>query len=357
MSWIAISGSDQSWLCPRTFDVPVQSRDVLLSRGTIMLETRLSPFGRPQKLLAYSRTHPWNGSIVFQALPSGAVVLVMTHGEDVFHTVLQQTDDTRTEVLRISFSWDSEARFGQIAVERPESDTVVIKNTPPPPPLVLEDVFSLVRRPQLCEMDEDLVFFAVSKEIEPIGPMPSVIGKTPVLTPYGYKKIADLKTGDTIRALSGDAIPVLSQISRLVPALGSFQPVRLRAPYFGLRKDVVVAPHQRLVIGGSEVEYTFGREAVLVPALSLVNGFAAVYERGHPMVRYHDLLLPTHQPYIAAGAAVESLYIGRLRRRRAQIAQTLLAECPSNLLPEHARTGLKVLKPFEAITLAEARAA
>ena len=63
----------------------------------------------------------------------------MSQGENVFHTVLQHKHDVRTDVLRVTYSWDSEKRFGRIAVERPESDSVVVQTTPPPPPLMIED--------------------------------------------------------------------------------------------------------------------------------------------------------------------------------------------------------------------------
>lgn len=357
MSWIAISGQGLAWVCPERFGATAASRDILMPRGSILIETRISPEDRLQTLLSYERGHPWKGSISVRAVPGGGIVLVMSQGDDVFHTVLQHRHEARTDVLRVTFCWDSEARFGRIILERPESDAVVVRDTPPPPPMLLEDIYTLVRRPQLVEMDEDVLFFAVSDEIEPVGPMPSLVGQTPVLTPEGYKAISTLTTGDTVVTRGHGLVPVLARVTRRVPALGMFQPVRLRAPYFGLRRDLVVAPHQRLVIGGSEVEYLFGREAVLIPAISLVNGFGAVYEKGVQMVRYHQLILPGHEPVISAEAQLETLYVGRLRRNRTQLKQTLLTEVPGNLIPEHARAGLKVLRPFEAITLAEARAA
>lgn len=357
MSWIAISGEGQSWVCPGLFGAGGVQRDLLMARGSIMMETRISPDGRPQTLLSYERIHPWAASISFRALPGGGIVLVMSQGAEVFHTVLSHKHDARTDVLRVTFSWDSEARFGQIAVERPESDTVVVRDTPPPPPLMFEDVYTLTRRPQLCQLDRDLIFFAVSDQIEPIGPTPLATGQVPVETPSGHRPLKDLQAGDCVTTRHSGMATVLHRVERRVPAMGSFQPVRLRAPYLGLRRDVVVSPQQRLVIGGTDVEYLFGCQAVLVPALSLVNGFAAVLEQGHLTVRYHDLLLPRHEPFIAAGAELESLYIGRLRRKSDNLDRTLLAGLPRNLLPEHARVGLKVLRPFEAITLVEARAA
>lgn len=357
MTWIAISGREQAWVCPETFKTAGAPRDLLLARGTIMIETRLSPEDRPQTLLSYRRRHPWEGSISVQAVPGGGVILVLTQGEAVFHTVLQGRHHARTDVLRVTYSWDSERRFGRIAVEQPESDNVEIRMTPPPPPLMLEDIHSLTRRPQLCQIDPDVIFFAVSDCIEPIGPMPSVTGQTPVLTPRGYCCMSQLQSGDTLRTARNGVVPVLMRVSRRVPALGSFQPVRLRAPYFGLLQDIVVAPTQRLVISGTDVEYLFGREAVLVAAGSLVNGYAAVLEPGHLQVCYHHLLLPSHEPLVAAGLELESLYVGRLRRHKVQLEQSLLRACPPGLLPEHARLNLKVLRSFETITLTEARAA
>lgn len=357
MSWIAYSGQGRSWVCPDTFDTRRGPRDTLLARGSIVIETRLSSEERPQTLLSYERQYPWKGGISFRAVPGGAIILVMYQGSEVFHTALQYHHDARADVLRVTFSWDSEARTGQIAVERPESDVIAVQATPPPPPLLLEDIYTLTQRPQLCEQDPDVLFFAVSDVIEPIGPMPSVIGSLPVLTPFGYRSVRDLKCGDTVTTRSNGVVPVLAQISREVPALGSFQPVRIRAPYFGLRRDLLVAPHQRLVIGGTDVEYIFGREAVLISAASLVNGYAAYFAEDVHMVRYHQLLLPGHEPFVTGDTELESLYVGRIRRRREDVAQTLLNNVPASLLPEHARRGLKVLDPFEAITLAEARAA
>ena len=112
----------------------------------------------------------------------------------------------------------------------------------------------------------------------------------------------------------GDAVPVLHRLSRRVPACGSFAPVRLRAPYFGLRQDITVAPSQRLVLSGSDVEYMFSQEAVLVEARHLVGGFAALAASAGPTITYTQLLLPEHEALDAAGCVAETLFVGRLRR-------------------------------------------
>ena len=170
-------------------------------------------------------------------------------------------------------------------------------------------------------------------QIEPLGPMPALTGNVPIRTPCGYRRVGHLKRGDLILTEMGETVPVLHVIRRRVPARGSFRPVRLRAPYFGLRQDVIVAPHQRLVLSGSQVEYTFGREAVLVPARYLINGVSALAVDGPDELTYHQLLLPDHEVLLAAGCPMESLYIGRLRRKPEQLAASLLARnqsCPAS---------------------------
>ncbi|SLN22821.1 hypothetical protein ROJ8625_00896 [Roseivivax jejudonensis] len=357
MSWIAVTGGDVAWTCPRAFPEGAGPRHALLTRGSLVVETRLSPEARPQMLLGYERRHPWSGRISLQAVPGGGVVLVMVQGEEVFHTVLPPLSDGRLDVLRLTYAWDAPARWGRLSVERPEEDGVRSVETPPPPPLMLEDIYTMIHRPQLCERDADVVFFAASSAVEPVGPVPTLTGPMPVETETGVVPVSDLGAGMHVCTRDNGVQRVVGRIERVVPALGSFRPVRLRAPYLGLQRDLVVAPQQRLLIGGSEVEYLFGRETVLIPAAALANGFTGTAMQEHLFVRYHQLVLPRHDALRVVGADLESLYLGRLRRRREELAATLLSEWDPASLPEHFRAGHQVLRPFEAITLAEARAA
>lgn len=206
-------------------------------------------------------------------------------------------------------------------------------------------------------LSQEVLFSAISDEILPIGPMPSLHPATPIATPGGYRTAESLRRGDTVVTDNGDTVPVLHSVRHTVPARGSFAPVRLRAPYFGLQRDIVVAPEQRLVLEGSEVEYIFGQEAVLVPARHLVNGHAAMWHTCGTTTEYVQVVLPGHEALMAAGCAVESLYIGRIRRDADRLDASVLADVPSRLLPEHARPIHQVLGSFEAITLVDQRAA
>lgn len=364
MTWIALADKDD-----RRFscfgighdkrDAPVcgTQDDDLLTSGSIMFETRQAPDGRPQLLLGYKSTFPWLRSLTFQAIPGGGVALVQVQGNDITHAAIQHKDSGRNEVLRITYSWDSTAKWGRLAMEHPESNRVVTVPVSNPKPISIEDLRNMMLGRGDQTFSSDVIFATLSSRVEPIGPMPSLLPSTPLATPWGFKPLSQLKRGDTVMTQDSGVVPVLETVSRTVPARGSYAPIRLRAPYFGLQQDIVVAPDQRLVIDGPEVEYLFAKEAVLIPARHLVNGFAALQETCGPTITYSQLLLPAHETMLAAGAPAESLYIGRLRRQPVHMASSVLAGFDRNLLPEHGQPAHPVLKWFEAITLASRRAA
>jgi hypothetical protein len=364
MTWIAIADHAQNLFCAQGLhagkgapDASTDDVNRFLPRGSIMLETYLSAQGRLQDLLGYHRAHPWKSGITLQAVPGGGIVLVITQGNQVFHAALDHPVQTRTDVVRITYSWDAPRKWGRLSVEFPGTTRLVSVILKAPKPLYLADIKEMTSTPGLRRMDDDVVFFAVSDRVEPIGPTPSLTATTPILTPSGYRPVGKLKRGDVVTSDDGNILPILQMVHRTVPARGTFEPVRLRHPYFELQRDVIVGPLQRLVMGGSRVEYMFGTERVLVPARHVVNGTAAVYEKGHAVVTYSQILLPDHEAVIAAGTAVESLDIGRIRRKPNLLAESLLSGFERALLPDHSVTAYPVLRPFDAITLAEERAA
>lgn len=361
MGWIGITDHHGGWFSLRGPNRPHPAKDVrpdtLLPRGSLVVETRLSSEGRPQTLLSFQRAHPWPGSFSLQALPNGSIILVESQGDDVRHAVLPCPYDDRTEIIRLTYSWDAPRGWGRLTMERPDANVVQSIDWKKPRPVVLEDMQAVMTQPPRREMDNHVIFAAVSDRVEPIGPMPGLTSRTPIMTQFGEKPICKIKRGDVVVTDQQEHVPVLQVIRRVVPARGSFHPIRLHARYFGLRGDIVVAPHQMLIMAGSQVEYTFNKEAVLVPARQLVNNISAWFASGPELVEYYQLLLAGHEGIMAAGCAVESLYIGRLRRKQEQLADSVLAEFDRARLPEHAKPIWPILKPFEAITLAQNRIA
>ena len=359
MTWFALldCGTREPWVREDVDALLCQRERACVPKGSILLETRLSPDARPQTLLAYKRSGPKPGSFSLMSTPHGSVVLVMAQGDTIIHEVVERGREARTDTLQITISWDVSRRFGRLVVARPETEHVLIRHFAMNHAPLLTDLLALSRPKGLTEIDPDVLFVALSTAIEPVGPMPTLSPSVPVETAQGLRLATTLKQGDVLRAASGKLVPVLQAVRREVPALGSFRPVRLRAPYFGLTQDVVVSRHQRLLVSGPEVEYLFGREEVLIPASALVNGYAGHYEPAPRFVTYHQVLLPHHDAVRIPDAALETLYLGRMRRDKALVDASLFAGMARNHLPEHHRAGYQVLRSFEAISLAEARAA
>lgn len=364
MTWLALSDHDDRRFSLRGLGADKQDKPLLadhpqslLTRGTIMFETRLSPDGKPQVLFGYKTTFPALRSLTFQAIPGGGIAMVQVQDQDICHAAIQMSETGRTDVVRITYSWDCNADWARMTLERPEDAQISHAYIDVPKPLSLDDIRDLMLGRSDHSFSADMVFAALSDQIEPIGPMPSLHPTTAVATPRGYKEVGQLQRGDTVLTGNAGTVPVLHSLSRTVPARGSYRPVRLRAPYFGLQQDIIVSPDQRLIIDGPEVEYLFNQEAVLVPARHLVNGFAALEEPCGPVIRYAQLLLPSHETLLAAGTTLESLYIGRIRRNGQHLANSLLQSLDRGTLPEHGRPAHHVLRWYDAIHLARQRAA
>lgn len=360
MGWLCIATRDRGCKTPGGADMPApdtQGFGGVMPRGTILIETCLSGAARPKVLLAFDRSGPSAGRFSIQALPTGGIVMVDALDDDIRHATLGYDADGRVEALRITYGWDVAAGWARLTLEHTETDAIHSVDLKTPLPIPRDDLIRALRTMPNRDVSDDLVFAALSDEVEPVGPMPALTSRVPILTSNGEVPVADIRRGDIVITDYGARAPVLQVVSRTVPAFGSFQPVRLRAPYFGLASDIVVAPAQRLVMSGTEVEYMFGREAVLVPARHLINDRSAFYAKGAALVTYHHLLLPGHEAVLAGGCALESLYVGRLRRKPQALRASVLARFDRVRLPEHARPVWPVLKPFEAVTLASTRAA
>lgn len=350
MTWVGIADQRSQSLAALDEHAP-------MPKGTLIMETNVAPHTKPQTLLGLDLRGSEICDLSIQAMPGGGIHFLLRSDSEIIHAALLHDAEDQANLLRISYSWDMESSKGRLVIERPGTNKLYLREIERPLPLSAQAIRALVEPSGRRHICEDLVFLAISNEVEPIGPMPALCPQTPIQTPDGMKPAGSLKRGDLITSLNGDAIPVLQVVRKTLPARGSFQPVRLRAPYFGLTQDIVVTPEARLVVGGTQVEYLFGSENVLVPVKHLTSAASASFEGDHNLVTYVQLLLPDHETIIAGGTAIESLSIGRIRRKRQLINATLLGEFDPHTLPEHSKTVFPVLKNYEAVTLAKLRAA
>lgn len=359
MSWVGLTDHQEGRFAPSGFtqDPSPRALGETLNRGTLMFETRVPGQVRPHDLLGVSHNYPCARDLVFRAIPGGGIAMMHRNQNDIIHAGARWVGDGRAHTLRVTYAWDASSGWARLALEQPERLRVMTNIVHTSRAQVSHDLRDLMLGYPNRILSKEVLFAALSTDIAPIGPMPTLHPSTPIATPMGERQAGSLRRGDTVLTGSGDVVPVLHVVRSRVPARGSFAPVRLRAPYFGLTRDIVVGPEQRLVLHGSEVEYNFGQQAVLVPARHVVTGHAAKWVNPSAIADYVQLVLPGHEVLVAAGCALESLYIGRLRRNQAQLAASVLADIPSRLLPEHARPYHQVLRPFEAISLLDQRAA
>jgi len=362
MVWIALS--DHAGGAFATAGLGASDKDRLappdnavVRRGTIMIETRFSELSRPQTLLAFRHAHPFDGGFSLRALPRGGITLAQNIGADMLHATLDHGHDARADLVRITYCWDCEKSWARLSLERLDNGQTVTRYLPRAHPLPFADMRRLARPGAPIDMDSEVVFVAMADHVHPTGPLPGLCASVPVATPSGPVPAACLRRGDTVCTADGDIVPVLQTVRLTVPARGTLRPIRLRAPFFGLNRDTHVAPHQRLVMSGSQVDYMFATSSVLVPARHLVNDSSAFVVKTGDVVTYHHILLPAHKAVMVDDCQLESLYIGRLRRNPKALSESVLAHCSHARLPEHARPVSPVLKPFEAITLARANAA
>ncbi|MEC3859766.1 Hint domain-containing protein [Mesobacterium sp. TK19101] len=357
MGWLSFDGDGQSWIAPQLAARRLKGVEQAIPRGTLIVETPAPTLATGPTLLRMTRTEGAQGLFSLQWVPAMGIVLVITVGRDVFHASLPLTGDPAR--LRISFSWDSPANVSRLAVENPDDDSLHYAMGRAPAALMLSDMWALARERHLNGLAAQAGFMAVSDGVEPIGPAPSLHDDTAIDTPHGPVPLKQLKPGDTVRTLSGAVMPVLQVVRRSVPAVGSFRPVRLRAPHFGLKRDLVATPQQRLVVTGGDVEYDYGADAVRLAISNLPRGFAQTDDAPHraPFVNLAQLVLPEPVAVLCHGVPLDTLNIGRIRRQKDRLEQSLLAQGPLHLLPEHGPSPYPLLGATETASLAATRAA
>lgn len=364
MGWIAVADKEMGSFHPGGLhrspgqpDLIETHPDALMVRGTLMLETRIPDTTRPRTLLHHEHAGDWPFHLSVKAVPGGGMIFVLNQGGAVQHQVISAPESGRTETLRLTFCWDAPARRGHLALEFGDDAQAVLTELCAPSPLRVTDLQDLFRPGGKRFMAPEIEFIALSTRIEPVGPSPGLNPDTPIATPHGYRPLRSLRRGDLVISERGTAVPVLQRVIRTVPAYGSFRPLSLRSPYFGLQQDLLVAPGQRLLLRGSDVEYLFGHQAVLSPARHFADTHAVHSGRCGALATYAQLLLPGHDMVSAAGATLESLFIGRLHRKPALLSASLLSTTERARLPDHGTSRIPVLRPFDARILAERRAA
>jgi hypothetical protein len=356
MTWIAVT-QDQTSAFERGAPTGLRvsrramARSDDLTRGSLYLEADLQRWKHDDQAL-----------FVFHSNDPVHSHCAMHLGADATLTFSRRLDGESRQVcmpingamidgtLRVTVSWDCARGTGLISAELPDEGVLVQREMIAPLPWTQGDLHRLKTPRATFAFGPSLRCFGLSDGVEPVGLSPSLTDGTPILTPNGYVPIETLSAGDLVQTEQGPrAICWITQ--REVLARGRFRPIRLLAPYLGLKQDIILSPEQRIKISGTEVEYLFNEEAVLVPAQTFLHSNFATWHPAPAVIRYHQLVLEDHGVIDVAGCPMDTMFIGDLREQSEVMSTTVLAEASASQIPVHHAMAYPALCNFEAITL------
>lgn len=360
MAWIGLREKDGARFEPQGLGAPPgppPSPDDLLATGTLLIEFRHDRSDTRRNLVRFSTRMPWASSLSLCVDPDGTILLLQAQGERHLSCRLPTDLDDLFETALLGFAWDAPRRTGTLSLWVPDRGALFQTAVEGPLPLSLRDAERIVGLPSLCPLAANVDWLALADRAEPLGPVPSLGPAAQVATPGGPRPVHRLRPGDTVTTADGGTAQVRWSGAQEVPARGRFAPLRLRAPFHGLRHDLLVAPDQRLRIGGSDVEYLFGAEEVSVAARHLAPGALALAEGPRWTVTYHQVLLDRPAALLVNGTQADSFDAAPLLADRALLPGSVLRGLPDALLPRGVSSGIPVLRGFEAMTLGALSAA
>ncbi len=334
------------------------SSDALLTKGSVVVEFDMGADGRvPTRLVDFQSDVRWKRRFTIFLNADYSVSVEIRQGHARSYVRLSDWQKLPAARARLTYAWDAPARLGLLTVECLETGQVTQKLFEAPIPIPKSDFQNLIGGAENTEFDFRLNSLAVSDTIEPIGPAPSISTGTLVETVDGPRPIERLQLGDLVVTASNGLQPIRWIIKQELPECGSYRPIKLRAPYLGLRKDITVGQNQRILFEGAEAEYLFGEDAVLIEARQLLGHPSATLSPAKFTRHYFQLLLDHHECIQLSGAWSESLFVGRLAERPQVLATSRLYKLPSSAMPIHRKYVRPMLRNYETRTLLDALSA
>jgi hypothetical protein len=332
--------------------------DALLTKGSVVAEFDMSAEGRvPTRLLDFESDAGWKRRFTIFLNADYSVSVEVQQGHARSYVRLTEWQRLPTGRARMTYAWDAPGKLGLLTIECLETGQVTQALFEAPIPMPKSDLEKIVAGTTNTEFDYRLNSLAVSDGIEAIGPAPSISDGTLVETAEGPRPIERLQLGDLVMTVNNGLQPIRWIVQQELPECGSYRPIKLRAPYLGLRKDISVGQSQRILFEGAEAEYLFGEDAVLIEARQLLGHPSATLSRARLTRKYHQILLDRHECIQLCGAWSESLFVGRLAERPQVLATSRLYQLPSSAMPIHRGYVRPMLRNYETRTLLDALSA
>ncbi len=330
----------------------------LLARGTLMAEFVLErgQFG-PLSLVHMATHADWPRLFSLAITTEGRLMLRQRQGDALAAVSLDAADLLAGGgALRVSFSWDAPAGQSVLTLESLDGGAMRQRAGANPLPLPAADLDALLTGHGAAVHCSALRWLGLARGQMPVGPGALFAPSTPLETPKGPRPAAQILAGDWVNTLDAGVQKVQWSGRVRLPALGALAPIRLSAGRFAKSTDLWVLPQTQVAVTDATVEYLFGTDAVLVEARYLVDQLSVTQIERPVVLSWHGILLRGHHVLIADGFGLESLFLGALAGAPELAATTALAPLvATGAAPLHRRPALRVLRPFEAASLAAAR--
>lgn len=254
-------------------DTVLPSADRLLARGMLVAEFAL-PLEHPTVLLQAEGAQ----RLALFVDPATGVTLTHRRGDQVVNHRLPGALPTLRATARLSFTFDALSgrwKLDLAVIGLPGHD----RQAPGVGAMPIE-----IAALQEARRARALLWYGATDAPGLPERAPWIGPQSLIETPSGLVPACDLRPGDLVMTLDAGAQPLRRLIRRRLPARGSFAPIRLRSPFFGASRDILVSTDQPILISGPSVEYLCGTEEALVPALALCDGSLAHREERRAVV-------------------------------------------------------------------------
>ncbi len=326
--------------------------DLLLPSGTIVLEVELPDNRRGRvALVDFHSDAGWPRRFTISFGAVGEILLSLRHGLGHSTAELNSPEFVAGKRFRMTYCWDAPQRKAQFTLQSLDRFSIHQAAVHDPFPLPLSDLFDIAGRQGATVIDPGVGCVAFADHVAPICLDSGLVQGCRVATPDGYRAIERLQLGDLVETGHRGPMPI-RWINRIdLPAMGQFAPIRLSAPFLGLTNDIVMAQSQGVILEGSDAEYLFGSQSVLVRAEDLTSRLSIRQETAQQIVTYHQILLDSHECIDIGGIWAETLYIGQMSRVPGLVRTTALKEFPAADLPRHSQRLARRLRRYEAASL------
>jgi len=352
MSWIAISDGRRAIRAPRHAEFGATE---LLPVGSLVVEFTFAPVaGKRQPIIAMDRHQGWDRKFRLSIDAEGNVQMRHQQGNVITGAQLSGFKADPEDVVRVTLAWHAPERLGFMVIENVKTGSFIQSVVDAPHPWPLDDVDALIGFNPDVQLDPSITLLAVSDRIESVGLNGGISAGTRIETIDGPKPVEQLVPGDLVQTMGHGFQPLRFVVIREVPAFGASAPIRLRAPFFGLHRDLMVSPDYRLLISGADAEYLFGTDSVLVEARYLATMAAHARVSKAATVTYVHLILDAHVCLSMHGAWGETLYLGDLAEQPGRHAISPLASVRRTHLPVHTFIDSPELRSYEAMVLVSA---